>query len=137
MVQVVALFDNPENLKKWQPTLLSYSLIEGEAGKAGAKTKLVYKRGKKGQMAMIETIIEHNLPESFVAIYEAGGVFNEQKNSFIDLGNGKTRWQSQTLFKFKGVMKLIVLLIGKKGFQKETMKFHQLFKDFSEGGSSV
>lgn len=133
--QVVELFENPDNLKKWQPTLLSRTLIEGEVGKAGTKSQLVYKRGKKGQMLMTETIVKHNLPEEFIATYEAGGVFNQQKNTFVDLGNGTTKWKSDTEFRFAGMMKLVALLLGKKGFQKETMKFHQLFKDFAEGNS--
>lgn len=133
--QVVELFENPDNLKKWQPTLLSRTLIEGEVGKAGTKAQLVYKRGKKGQMLMTETVVEHNLPEAFTATYEAGGVFNQQKNTFVDLGNGKTKWKSETEFRFAGMMKLVALLLGKKGFQKETMKFHQLFKDFAEENS--
>ncbi len=131
--RVVELFENPDNLKKWQPTLLSRTLIEGEEGKVGTKAQLVYKRGKKGQMLMTETVLEHNLPTAFTATYEAGGVFNQQKNTFIDLGNGTTKWQSATEFRFAGMMKLVALLLGKKGFQKETMKFHQLFKDFAEG----
>ncbi|EAY28953.1 SRPBCC family protein [Microscilla marina] len=130
--KVVTLFDNPDHLKKWQPTLLSFSMISGELGQPGSKVKLVYKRGKKGRLTMIETLIKHDLPEELLATYEAPGVLNHQKNTFIDLGNGKTRWQSVTEFKFSGTMKVVAFLLGKKGFQKETMKFHQLFKDFAE-----
>ena len=35
--RVIELFDNSENLKKWQEGLISFDHIEGEAGKEGAK----------------------------------------------------------------------------------------------------
>ena len=31
-LRVIELFDNPDNLLKWQPGLKSFKLVEGEAG---------------------------------------------------------------------------------------------------------
>lgn len=132
LAQVIELFDNPDNLKHWQPTLVSVELISGEAGQPGAKTRLIYRRGKKATLQMIETITKRDLPKEFSGTYEAKGVFNIQKNEFIDVGHGKTRWKSDTKFTFSGIMKIVAFFLGKNSFRKETMKFKQLFKEFAE-----
>lgn len=129
--KVIELFDNPDNLKHWQPTLVSFEHMSGEAGQPGAKSKLIYQMGKR-KVVMIETISKRNLPEEFTATYDANGVYNVQKNTFVVVDDTTTRWQSHTEFKFSGMMKIIAFFMGSKGFQKETMKFHQQFKDFAE-----
>ena len=45
---VWAIFNNPDMLRKWQPTLESFTLQAGEAGQPGAVSELVYEeKGKK------------------------------------------------------------------------------------------
>ena len=129
--KVIELFDNPDNMKHWQPTLVSFEHMSGEAGQSGAKSKLIYQMGKR-KVVMIETITKRNLPEEFTATYDANGVYNVQKNTFVALDDNTSRWESHTEFKFSGMMKVIAFFMGSKGFQKETMKFHQQFKDFAE-----
>ena len=41
--KVIELFDNPENLNKWQTGLVSFEHTEGEPGKEGAKSQLKYR----------------------------------------------------------------------------------------------
>jgi carbon monoxide dehydrogenase subunit G len=43
--KVIELFDNTENLKKWQKGLVSFETFEGTPGQAGAKSRLIYKMG--------------------------------------------------------------------------------------------
>ena len=74
--RLVELFDNQENVKKWQPDLVTFEHKSGEAGKVGAESRLVYRMGK-GEQEMIETIVARNLPEEFSATYEADGVWNK------------------------------------------------------------
>jgi hypothetical protein len=45
--QVIALFDNTENLFKWQTGLKDFEHISGEPGQPGAKSKLTYLYGKR------------------------------------------------------------------------------------------
>ena len=66
--RVIELFDNTDNLKKWQDGLQSFTPISGEVGKEGAKSKLEYKMGKR-EVEMIETITKRNLPEEFHGTY--------------------------------------------------------------------
>ena len=128
--KVVELFNNSDNLKKWQPTLLSFETIEGLPGEVGAKAKMKYKMGKK-EIEMIETITENNLPYEFNATYEAKGVFNIAKNYFVEVDNNTTKYLSEQEFIFKGFMKIIGFFMP-GAFKKESMKYLIQFKDFAE-----
>jgi len=66
--KVIELFDNPENLQKWQPGFISFDHLEGVKGQPGAKSKIKYKMGKR-DIEMIETIINNNLPDTFLVTY--------------------------------------------------------------------
>lgn len=123
-------FDNFDNLKKWQPGLQTYEHLEGEPGKPGAKTRLVYDENGR-RIDMLETIVTRNLPEEFSATYEAKGVFNRISNHFYEEGPDKTRWVMESDFEFSGAYKLMGIFM-KGTFPKETMKQMNSFKTFAE-----
>lgn len=128
--KVIDLFDNPANMPYWQPGFISMEHISGEAGQPGAKSRLKYKMGKR-DIEMIETITHRNLPHEFHGTYEAKGVYNVQKNYFKPVGDNKTKWISETEFKFSGIMKLIGWLMPGT-FKKQSQKYLDLFKKFAE-----
>lgn len=128
--RVIALFDNADNLAKWQPGLVSFEHQSGTPGQSGAKSKLVYQMGKR-RIEMIETITENRLPEAFNGTYEAKNVMNWVNNSFKAIGPNQTRWTSENEFKFGGFMKIIGFLMP-KAFPKETCKYMKQFKEFAE-----
>ncbi|MBA3898766.1 MAG: SRPBCC family protein [Bacteroidetes bacterium] len=128
--KVIELFDNAENLKQWQPDLISFEHLSGEPGQAGAKSRLIYKMGKR-KITMVETITRKNLPFEFSGTYEAKGVFNEVKNFFTPIGPDKTKYSTDNLFKFKGFMKVVALLMP-GAFKKQSQKFLEQFKAFAE-----
>lgn len=128
--KVVELFDNPDNLKKWMKGLQSFEHISGTPGQEGAKSKLFFKMGKR-DIEMIETIIKRNLPEEFSGTYEAKGVFNIVKNSFIPIDDNNTRYVTEQEFQFTGFMKLMGALMP-GAFKKQTHQYMQDFKEFAE-----
>lgn len=132
--KVIALFDNPDNLTKWMDGLISFEPISGIPGQPGAKSKLKFDMGKRGKMEMIETILVRNLPHEFKGSYEAKGVFNIVKASFVSISENKTNYISEQEFKLKGFMKIIGFLIP-GAFRKETMKYMNSFKKFAESQS--
>ncbi len=133
-VEVVKLFENPDNLAKWQPGFISIEAITGNSGEIGAQHRLKYKMGKR-DIEMIETITKQALPDRFSATYEAKNVFNAIDNHFIDLGDGTTRYWTKNEFKFSGMMRLFgVLMPG--AFKKQSQKYLDLFKDFVENEGS-
>ncbi len=131
--KVIELFDNPDNLPKWQPGLESFEHISGEQGQPGAKSKLTYNmNGRK--IEMIETITVNKLPDEFSGTYETKGVFNTYENFFHEEGADKTRWITVSDFRFSGFMKLMAVFM-RGSFRKETQKFLDRFKEFVETSS--
>ena len=130
IARVVELFDDPENLKHWQPGLISFEPISGTPGQPGAKSKLKYKMGKR-DIEMVETITVRNLPDEFSGTYEAKGVFNIVKNYFRPVSESKTKYINENEFQFKGFMKLIGFLMP-GAFRKESEKYLLQFKEFAE-----
>ena len=129
--EVIALFDNPDNMKHWQPGLQSFELIKGVAGQPGAVSKLTYQMGNR-LVEMTETITERNLPTIFAGIYEAKNVWNLVSNSFIDNGDGSTSWITETEFKFSGFMMKAISTLMPGAFKKQSQKFLDDFKQFAE-----
>lgn len=128
--RVIELFDNPDNMKHWQPGLESFEHLSGTPGQPGAKSRIKYKMGKR-EIDMIETITKRNLPEEFAGTYETKGVYNLISNKFIPVGPNKTKWVTDTEFQFSGFMKLIGFFMP-GAFKKQSQEFLQNFKNFAE-----
>ncbi len=127
---VIELFDDPDNLLKWMEGLQSFEHISGVAGEPGAKSKLMFKMGKRN-IEMTETILIRNLPAEFTGSYEAKGVFNIVKNSFQKIDESSTRYITEQKFRFKGFMKCIAFFMP-GAFKKQSMKYLTSFKNFAE-----
>ena len=128
--EVIALFDNPENLKEWQPGLIELEHLSGEPGLPGAKARLKYNMGNR-DVEMIETILTRNLPEEFSGTYEAKNVYNIVKNTFEAVGESKTKWTAFQEFKLYSFMKLFGWFMP-GSFKKQSMKYMEYFKEFAE-----
>jgi hypothetical protein len=128
--KLIELFENPENLKKWQPNVISFNHISGEMGQVGAISQIHYNMIVK-KIVMKETILKRNLPEEFVLFYESDGVSNTVTNNFKELGDNRTRWIMQNNFKFGGLMKYAALAL-KSVFRKQTEQTMERFKKFAE-----
>ena len=127
---VIALFDDPDNLFKWMEGLQSFEHVSGTAGEPGAKSKMMFKMGKR-DVEMTETVLVRNLPDEFTGSYEAKGVYNIVKNRFQKISNTKTKYITDQEFQFKGFMKCIAFLMP-GAFKKQSMKYLTSFKNFAE-----
>ena len=127
--KVIELFDNTENLNKWQPGLINLEALSGEPGKEGSQSRMVYE-GRKGDLVMTETITHRNLPDEFHAIYKAKGVYNEMYNYFTEPEAGTTLWRTVSVFRFKGLMALMAPFM-KKAFMDNTLLSMERFKVFA------
>ena len=134
--RVIELFDNPDNMSKWQQGLQSFEPLSGEPGQPGARSRLLYVMGNR-EIELIETITLRDLPARFDGTYETKGVYNEVKNRFIELGPDRTRWESENEFRLTTwMMKLMGLFIG-GAFRQQSLKYMQDFKAFAERGVDV
>ena len=134
--QVIALFDDPANLPKWQKGLQSLEPVSGEPGQVGAKSKLVYQMGKR-RMEMIETITRRDLPDAFDGTYDVEGVHNIVENRFSELGQDRTLWESRNIFEMNNVAMKIMAFLMPGMFRKQSQKYAEDFKAFAERGVDV
>jgi hypothetical protein len=130
--RVIELFDNPDNLSKWQPGLLRFEPLSGTPGQPHAKSKLTYRQGK-GEFVLIETITVRDLPDEFSGTYESKLGTSTVRNRFVESGTS-TRWLLDTEFQGVGIMKLLAPLMS-GAIRKETLKMGKAFKIFAESQS--
>lgn len=128
--RLIELFDDPDNLAKWQEGLISFEPRSGEPGQPGATSRLVFKRGR-GTMEMVETVTRRELPDLFEGTYDAKGVHNICRNEFHEAGPGATRWVAHNVFEFTGAMKIVGVLFG-RSFPKSSLNYLTAFKAFAE-----
>ena len=129
--EVWKIFDNPENMPKWQPTLIRFETVDGTPGQVGAISKLTYKEGER-EFILIETITQRNEPNSFDGTYENNFAENTIQNRFIEQGPGQTLWVIETRFKFKTLLMKIMGNVLKKNYVKRTQRDMTRFKEMLE-----
>ena len=134
--RVIELFDNPDNMFKWQTGLQSYEHVSGQPGHPGSKAKLVYLSGKH-RIELIETVTERKLPDEFNGSYEWDGGKNTLVNRFIELGPQKTRWESTCEYEFYGLMMKLMGFLFPGKFREQNLLFMRNFKAFCEEGRDV
>lgn len=128
--EVIALFDNADNMKKWMEGLQSFEHLSGTPGHPGATSKLVFNTGGR-RMEMIETITVRDLPREFSGTYDVKGVHNIVKNFFESVNEHQTRYATEQEFQFKGFMKILGWIMP-GAFKKQSMKYLKDFKRFAE-----
>ena len=131
--EVIELFDNPDNLKHWQPGFVSFEHYEGTPGTAGAKSKIKYDVNGR-EFELIETITVKNLPDEFSGTFDHKSMHNEVRNYFSEIGPDKTKWVSENIFEPKGFIKILAWL-NPGSFKKQSMKYLTGFKKFAESAN--
>jgi hypothetical protein len=129
--EVWKAFDNPENTKIWQPSLVNFEVISGTQGQMEAVSKLTYKEGKR-EFSLIEKVTHRAEPDRFDVAYENEFADNSVRNTFVIVNDNETLWRSEVEFKFKT---LIMKLIGpsmKTNYILRTERDMQRFKEFVE-----
>ncbi len=134
--KMLALLDDPNNMKHWQRGLQSFRQLSGEPGEEGARMELEYQTGKR-QLVLVETILKKNLPEEFHMTYDAKGVHNIQKNYFEALDAGRCRWTSESEFQFSSLPLKLMGWLMPGAFKKQSLAYLRDFKNFAETGASV
>lgn len=130
--EVIPLFDNLDNLEKWQDGFVSHEHLSGEPGKVGAKSKLVYKN-KGNTIELTETILKNDLPNELSASYEHQHMDNTMTNQFSELGENKTLYSAEIHYtKFKGLMPKLMARLFPGMFRRQSQKWLNQFKDFVE-----
>lgn len=130
--KTVALWDNPDNLKKWQDGFLGFESISGTPGQEGSKSKLLYKMGG-GKMELLETVTKNNLPHEFSGLYEHKHMTNTMSNKFTALDANKTRWEADIEYiELKALVPRLMFNLFPGIARKQTQKWLDQFKEFAE-----
>jgi hypothetical protein len=126
--EVWKAFDNPENMKKWQPTLHSFERISGIQGQPGAVSRLTYEENGR-QFTLIEKVTYREEPERLDGVYENDFADNIVRNTFSEQSNNQTLWRVETEYKFKTLIMRILGPIMKKNFVVRTQRDMERFKE--------
>lgn len=129
--KVVELFDNPDNLKHWQPGFISFEHISGIEGQPGSMSRIKMKNGNR-IIEMTETLHKRDLPHELSGQYKMKGTIHKLKNFFVELENGNTKWISEGEFIFSGIVMKFFGFIMPRAFQKQSFKYMEYFRDFAE-----
>jgi uncharacterized protein YndB with AHSA1/START domain len=105
------VFDNPDNMSKWQPTLTAFVHKSGSAGQPGAISELTYEENGR-TIVMTETITERRDQEFLAGTYETQFGTTTVVNRFESTSDGNTRWSVWCRFQFRGFMKVMALFIA-------------------------
>ena len=104
--EVWRAFDNPDNLRKWQTSLTGHEPLSGTPGQVGATTRLVYEEGGH-RLELQEKVTVRREPEEFAGMYDGAHAINTLVHHFGELGQGRTRWDLDAEFHFKGAAKFL------------------------------
>ena len=130
--RVSALFNDPNNLERWQEGFISHQHLRGIPGEPGAKSRISILRRNR-RIVVIETIIFKNLPFELNALYEQEHMVNTLSNRFNSLSESKTRYEAQVEYvKFIGFMPKMMALLMPWMFKRQTQKWVNRFKAFAE-----
>lgn len=129
--EVWKAFDNVENMKKWQPTLVKIESMSGVPGQPGAVSILTYAEGKR-EFFLTEKITHRSEPERFDGMYENEFADNTIENTFIATSENETLWKLETEFKFKTLIMKVVGPLMKKNYVKRTERDMERFKKLAE-----
>lgn len=108
---VWTVFDDPDNMKKWQPTLESFTHKSGEPGQPGAVSELVYRENGR-EIVMTETITERRDREFLAGTYDNAYGTTLIVNRFEAIDDNTTRWTMWCNFRFRGFMKIMALFMA-------------------------
>ncbi len=132
---VWAIFDNPDNLSRWQPTLESFTHLTGAPGQPGAVSELVYdENGKK--VTMTETVTERRKPHFMAGSYDNDWATSLIVNHFEEIDDNTTRFISYSNMNFKGIMKVLSLFVARSvraRFEADLSRFKLLVETEAAG----
>ena len=112
LATVWRMFDDVENMTKWQPTLKSFTHKSGTPGQPDGVSELVYDENGR-DVVMTETVTARR-EQSFL-----GGTYQSKWgtviifNHFEETDDGKTHWTSNMNYSFKGFMKIMAFFMRK------------------------
>jgi len=127
-------FDDPDNMVKWQPTLVSFTHESGKPGHPGAVSELIYRESGR-EIRMIERVTERREPDFMAGSYESKWGKAVIVNHFERVGEDQTRWVAYWNHTFTGLLRFVAPFL-RKSMCKRLENDLQRFKLLVESGQS-
>ena len=124
-------FDNPDNMKNWQPSLKKFEPVSGTPGQPGAVSNLIYEENER-EFTLTEEINLRDEPKRFDGVYKNEFSDSIVKNTFVEKGESETLWIVETEFKFKTLPMKIMGPLMKRNFARRTYRDMERFQEFVE-----
>lgn len=145
-VRVVQLLADPANFPKWLRGLLVHEPIEGAPGKVGTRSRIVFQMGER-KIECTETVTRQE-PADLGQISKASvvhfdreivgkGMWSAVRDRFTEAGAEKTLWESESEYRFSGLLMRSVGFLMPGAFRKQSLTHMQDFKAFAEQGRDV
>jgi hypothetical protein len=144
--RVVQLLANPEHAPKWVHGLVLHELLSGEHGQVGATSRVVMQTGQQ-QMECTETITRrepvdlHGIPSGGIVHFDreivTKGMWSAVRERLIEAGPETTLWESESEYRFSGLLMRLVGLLMPAAFRKQSQQHLRDFKAFAEQGKDV
>jgi hypothetical protein len=144
--QVVQLIADPANFAKWLRGLILHESISGAPGQVGARSRVVFQMGQQ-KFEGIETITRREptdlrqIPKAAVVQFDreivGEGMWSVVRDRFTEAGPATTLWESESEYRFSGLLMRLVGLLMPGAFRKQSEGHMQDFKAFAERGIDV
>jgi hypothetical protein len=134
--RVIELFEDPENMAKWQDGFESFEHLSGEPRQEGSTSRITYRQGKR-KIELIVTVTRRRLPEEFHGTYSWQGGSNTLENYFLETGPGRTLWRSTCEYQLNSLLLKLIGLLMPGSFEKQNLGFMMNFKALCEEGRDV
>ncbi|MEU5563411.1 SRPBCC family protein [Micromonospora musae] len=143
---VVQMLADPEHMPKWLHGLVLHEPLSGVHGQVGATSRVVFQMGQQ-QMECTETITRREpvdlcgIPSESIVHFDreivGKGMWSAVRERLIDAGPETTLWESESEYRFSGLLMRLVGLFMPAAFRKQSQQHMQDFKAFAEQGKDV
>lgn len=144
--RTVQLLADPANIPKWLRGLVSHDPISGAPGQVGTTSRVVLTMGRQ-TFTCTETVTRRepadlrHIPDGSVVHFDleivGEGMWSVQRDRLTDAGPGRTLWESESEYRFGGLLMRWVGRLMRRSFVQQSRRHMQDFKAFAEEGKDV
>ncbi|MCY1071303.1 SRPBCC family protein [Nannocystis sp. RBIL2] len=137
---------DPAHLPKWLRGLVLHEPLKGAHGQLGTTSRVVLQMGKQ-KFECTETVTRrepvdlHDIPSGSVVHFDreivGDGMWSAVRDRLTEAGPQTTLWESESEYRFSGLMMRMVGLLMPGVFRKQSQQHMQDFKAFAERGEDV
>ncbi|MCY0986421.1 SRPBCC family protein [Nannocystis sp. ILAH1] len=137
---------DPAHLPKWLRGLVLHEPLKGAHGQLGTTSRVVLQMGKQ-KFECTETVTRrepvdlHDIPSGSVVHFDreivGDGMWSAVRDRLTEAGPQTTLWESESEYRFSGLMMRMVGLLMPGAFRKQSQQHMQDFKAFAERGEDV